>query len=70
LEIGQSAKRIWISVTSVWSAEMQNGASRQSYEGIGYHACTAQLMKGFIDSGAEIWVCRRTKEGTIDVKIK
>jgi hypothetical protein len=67
LEIGKNAKTIYISCGSVWSAELKSGSSLLSYEGIGYHACTADLLRGFLDSGCAIIVHRLT-EGVVKIK--
>lgn len=58
VEIGRQAKAIHISAGTVWSASMKSGSALCSYEGIGYHACTADLLRGFLDSGAQIVVSR------------
>lgn len=60
LEIGQNAHEIHISISSVWSASMKNGGALSSSEGIGYHSCTADLLRGFLDSKAPIHVHRYT----------
>lgn len=67
LETGRAAKSIHISENSVWGAEMKSGGMLSSSEGIGYHACTADLLRGFLDSGCEIIVYRRD-EGTVKIK--
>ena len=59
LRIGREANTIVIATNSVWSASLKNGAALTSYEGIGYHAHTASLLKGFLDSGAKVVVYRR-----------
>jgi hypothetical protein len=58
LTIGGLATQIDISVSDVWSAKMRDGALRSSYEKLGYHAHTASLLQGFIDSGVKIVVWR------------
>ena len=58
MAVGQRATTIHIESTGVWSASMKDGSSLQSYQGIGYHANTAALLKGFLDSGARIVVSR------------
>jgi len=42
---------------------MKDGSSMTSYEKIGYHANTADLLRGFIDSAVPIKVYRDTTEG-------
>lgn len=62
LTIGQCSKVIHISIRNVWSAELKNGGRMSSYETIGYHAHTASLLRGFIDSGVTIVVWREQPE--------
>lgn len=63
MDVGKRANRVHIAVNSVWSASMKDGGSLQSYEGIGYHACTADLLRGFLDSGVTIVVHRYADDG-------
>lgn len=63
LEVGQKSTEIHIAVNSVWSARGKDGGHTSSYEGIGYHACTADLLRGFIDSGCKIIVHRDNDDG-------
>lgn len=58
LRIGDAAKVVNISVSNVWSAVTEE-STIQSYEKIGYHAHTAHLLRGFIDSGVRIVVWRQ-----------
>ena len=58
IETGKAAKTIFIGADGTWGATMKDGSSLTSYEGIGYHANTADLLKGFLDSGAEVVVYR------------
>lgn len=64
LKTGREAREIHLSIKGVWSARMKNGSSIQSYEGIGYHASTASLLRGFLDSGAPIIVHRADGSAT------
>jgi hypothetical protein len=70
LDIGRNASSVHIAVNSTWSARMKDGASLSSYEGIGYHACTADLLRGFIDSGVRIVVHRLTPDDITDTVIQ
>lgn len=65
VDLGQKATTIHIESTGVWSASMMDRSSIQSYEGIGYHANTAALLKGFLDSGAKIVVSRWDGSGKV-----
>ncbi|MFC4498770.1 MULTISPECIES: hypothetical protein [Streptomyces] len=65
--------RITIPANSTWAAE--EGAydpvtrvrswGAYSYEGIGYHAHTSSLLRGFLDGPAPIDVERRMPNGTV-----
>lgn len=55
---GEQAVVITISVSGTWGSSNKSGSSTSSYEGIGYHACTADLLRGFLESGAPIRVYR------------
>lgn len=70
LDIGRSAKHVSISIRSVWGAELKTGAHVSSAEGIGYHACTSDLLRGFLDSGVSIIVHRLVKGEVQATKIK
>lgn len=59
LKVGKDAKAVCICANGTWAADMRDGSSLTSYEGIGYHAHTSSLLKGFLDSGAKIIVYRK-----------
>lgn len=56
--IGMLCDHVSIGYNGCWSATMKDGSHLSSYEKIGYHACTADLMRGFIESGCAIFVYR------------
>lgn len=58
LEMGRAGGTLHISVGSTWSFAHANGAHTTAYEGIGYHSCTHDLLRGFLDSGCGITVHR------------
>lgn len=58
LRIGQESLYVSIACNSTWGARGKDGSSTSSYEGIGYHAGTGWLLKGFLDSGCPIVVYR------------
>lgn len=58
LEIGARSLYVSISCGSTWGASGKDGSSTSSYCGIGYHAGTADLLRGFLDSGVPIKVYR------------
>ena len=71
VETGTEWDTIIISAHTVWGAEMNEGMkSLSSYEGIGYHACTADLLRGFLDSPARIVIYRYTENGISETEIK
>lgn len=52
---------VFLSEKGVWSVSHGphgKGGVTTSYEGIGYHAATAPLLQGFLDSGASVFVRR------------
>ena len=57
-QIGAASVYVSISANGTWGARGKDGSSTHSYEGIGYHACTADLLHGFLDSGVPIVVFR------------
>ncbi len=75
-KIGQDAKKagaVYITERGTWMADVPAhfpGAwpcTITSYEGIGYHRSTKDLLHGFIDSGCQIIVYRETGNGR-DIK--
>lgn len=58
LRIGQESRQLFINYNSVWHADGLNGSHTSSYEGIGYHAVTSELLRGFLDSGKPIVIVR------------
>jgi len=67
-DLGKVSTQVHISANGVWGATQpsrygEGFANVQSYEGIGYHACTKDLLHGFIDSGVEIIVYRYGQKG-------
>lgn len=58
LRVGRESKEIHISQGTTWGASLKSGSHLSAYEGIGYHACTADLLRGFLDSGAVVIVHR------------
>lgn len=58
---------IFISANGVWGA-CKGLTSMNSYEGIGYHACTKDLLHGFLDSGTKIIVYRYDNLDGVQIK--
>jgi hypothetical protein len=67
LDVGKEYDEITLSVRGVWGAHKENSHC-QSYEGIGYHANTKWLLKGFLDSGCPIAVYRFGESEKIYIK--
>ena len=66
VRIGKESEYITISERGTWSSKLLNGGSNTSYETIGYHASSAALLAGFLDSGTEVYVARES--GTTRIK--
>lgn len=62
--IGNLANEIHISISNTWSSVEPDGGIT-SYERIGVHACTAALLKGFLDSSAKV-VVHRVIDGKVE----
>lgn len=56
LKQGQDSTLITIATNNVWGARTKDGASVSSYEKIGYHAGTEELLRGFWNSDCPIRV--------------
>jgi hypothetical protein len=56
-EVRSNGGQVTIGQNDVWGAHHGN-TSISSYEKLGYHANTADLLRGFLDSGVEIIVYR------------
>jgi len=67
---GQASLYVSIACNSTWGAKGKDGSSTSSYEGIGYHAGTGWLLKGFIDSQVPIVVYRSTESGITETWIQ
>lgn len=75
LEIGKQAYEIHIGINDVWSARVKNPfgdipSTVQSYEKIGYHANTADLLRGFICSKCKLIVHRVVESELVSKDIK
>ena len=70
LKVGKEAQSIHIAINDVWNARMKNDSSLQSYEKLGYHANTSDLLRGFIDSKCEIIVHRYVEGSFVSTKIQ
>jgi hypothetical protein len=70
LRVSEASAEIVIAVNGVWGATGKDGSSTGSYERIGYHSCTAPLLRGFLDGPAQIRVCRWTATGYTSTVIR
>jgi len=61
LKYSEQADAIFIGENGVWSADLKGGSYVSSYEVIGYHACSAWKLKGFLDGPASLIVYRKGK---------
>lgn len=70
LNYSRQAASVIISINCTWAANLRDGSSVASYEGIGYHACTADLLRGFLDGPARVVVYRWTGKEVRETVIK
>jgi hypothetical protein len=69
LDYSNKAHTVFINYKSVWGADMLDGSMVTSYEGIGYHAHTSSLLRGFLAGPARI-VVQRWRDGIVETEIK
>lgn len=69
-EVDISANGTWGARGTAGQSENTNDASVSSSEGIGYHRGTADLLRGFLDGPAPIYVHRHSGEGITRTCIK
>lgn len=67
LALGPRVRCFNVCANGTWSADMLDGGYMSSYEGIGYHACSAAFLRGILDSGAAVRIYREggDLEGTL-----
>ena len=73
LKIATEFAEVHIAVNSVWSASKRTDAqssNMQSFETIGYHAGTSDLLRGFLAGTARVIVHRFTMDGLSKTTIK
>jgi hypothetical protein len=58
LQVGRNAYEISIACNGTWGSVNKDGSTTRSYEKIGYHGRTCDLLQGFLDSGTPIRVYR------------
>jgi len=75
LDIGHRSIEVIISAYNVWHAKMRprdgfSSDTLSSHETIGFHAGTAALLQGFLDSGCKITICRLSDDGITKTTIQ
>lgn len=58
LEVSTKSREVIIAANGIWEASRHDGSRMISYEGIGYHSCTADLLRGFLDGPAPLVIYR------------
>jgi hypothetical protein len=58
LRISGLATEVYVNYMGTWGAHLATGGLLSSYEGIGYHAYTADLLRGFLDGPAPVAIYR------------
>jgi hypothetical protein len=66
--LGRESRRIAITTSGTIAAELNDGGVLSSYEIIGYHAHTAELLRGILDSQTPIVVYRRGQSEPVAVR--
>lgn len=70
LKISNASKEVGVSASGTWWAVGKDGSHTTSYEGIGYHSCTRELLEGLLAGTARFIVYRWTDEGIKETCIK
>jgi hypothetical protein len=68
LRISREAAEVSISCRGTWGARLASGGDVTSYEGIGYHAHTDSLLRGFLEGPAPVVVYRLDGEFCTEIK--
>jgi hypothetical protein len=66
--VSAEAEEIHITAAGTWGARLPAGGYLTAAEGIGYHACTADLLRGFLDGPAPILVWRDGQPDPAEIK--
>jgi hypothetical protein len=64
-QVGRNAFEITIACNGTWGSVNKDGSVTNSYERIGYHGRTSDLLQGFLDSGTPIHVYRYSQVGCV-----
>jgi hypothetical protein len=57
-DVSAEALEVHITAAGTWGAKLPAGGYIIAAEGIGYHACTTDLLRGFLDGPAPVLVWR------------
>jgi hypothetical protein len=68
--IGMQSKSVTIALNDTWSADGKTGGILTSYQRLGYHADTAALLRGLLDSGVMLAVYRDTGRAIVRHNIR
>jgi hypothetical protein len=69
-KIANESVEVGVSANGTWYAVGKNGSFTTSYEGIGYHSKTSDLLRGLLSGTARFVVSRYTETGYTDTCIK
>lgn len=58
LKVSNESARVGISESGTWWAAGKDGSFTSSYEGVGYHTATADLLRGLLEGSAAFYVYR------------
>lgn len=70
LKLSNKSDCVGISANGCWFADLIGGGHMSSYEVIGFHSSTAELLRGLLAGTAKFIVYRNTSEGFIRTDIK
>jgi hypothetical protein len=70
LKISNASVEVGISANGTWWAHGKDGSYTSSYEGVGYHSCTNELLRGLLAGTARFIVYRWTESGISSFCIK
>lgn len=70
LKVSNESIAVGISINGTWWAEYKDGSYLSSYEGIGYHSCTCELLRGLLAGTAKFIVMRFNDKGLTETCIK
>jgi hypothetical protein len=63
LKYANESVEVGIGMNGTWFASGKDHSQTSSYEGIGYHSCTAELLRGLLSGTARFVVYRGGHDG-------